>query len=121
MAIAGQAYTPNKRRMRRMLGMYLHYADYLRRISFKSKKPHFSVPSNFKYDPTEKGHFSNLAGKSLGDFLAKKLSGAVLTFNYEASMKKRGTPIVGSRPDLLCIRRDSSYFALEAKGYTESQ
>lgn len=69
-------------------------------------------------DPTELGDFSTLAGRAIGDYLAKNLLNAKLSHNYEAVMHILGYPINGPRPDFYCVT-DNEQFALEAKGYTK--
>ena len=117
LAIAGQGYLPSLKRYIRTFGMLCHYIEYLNSSSLNSSK--FSLPPQIRRDPTEKAQFSNLAGKAIGDFLSKRLSGAKVTHNYEAAMTGAGFPISGSRPDLYCIG-DNFQFAVEAKGFSRS-
>lgn len=115
LAIAGQGYAPRPNKLFRTLGMVLHYSYYLQRRSFYEN--HFSEPPFQLSDPTEKGQFSNLAGKAIADFLSKRINKSRLTVNYEAEMRLRGIPVAGPRPDLLAYSPTST-FAIEAKGYT---
>jgi len=114
LAIAGQGYAPRPQKLMRTLGMLLHYSYYLQRRSFNND--HFSQPPIQLSDPTEKGQFSNVAGKAIADFLSKRINHSLYTVNYEAEMRIRKMPIKGSRPDLIAYNQTSK-FALEAKGY----
>jgi len=116
LAIAGQGYMPTLKKFWRTLGMFLVYAEYLDICRFYNKNA-FSIPVGYFYDPTEKNHFSNLIGKAIADFLAKTISHAQITLNYEAEMKKRNMKIKGKRPDLFCIAKPYT-FSIEAKGYS---
>ena len=121
-AIAGQKYAPHPRKILRALGMLLHYQDYLQRGSFNNNK--FSEPPINISDPTEKGQFSNLAGKAIADFLSKRIDNSSFTINYEAAMRIKGIPLSVNgkqvrRPDLLAFNQKSEEtFAIEVKGYT---
>jgi len=115
LAIAGQGYAPRPNKLFRTLGMAFHYSYYLQRHSFYEN--HFSEPPFQLSDPTEKGQFSNLAGKAIADFLSKRINNSRLTVNYEAEMRLRGIPVAGPRPDLFAYSPTST-FAIEAKGYT---
>jgi len=115
MAFSGQGYAPLPHKLMRIIGMFIHYSHYLRRHEFYSNR--FSVPPNPLYDPTEKGQFSNIAGKAIADFLSKKINDSLITVNYEAAMKLRSMPIKGTRPDLIAYSQNSM-FAIEAKGYS---
>jgi len=117
MAIAGQRHAPSSHKILKTIGMFFQFGYYLQSNSLKNDK--FSLPPNYLYDPTEKGQFSNIAGKAIADFLAKKIDNAIHTVNYEAAMKMKGMPITGSRPDLLAFTNKST-FAIEAKGYSRS-
>ncbi|MHA8070180.1 hypothetical protein ACS6L2_12915 [Aquirufa ecclesiirivi] len=117
LAIAGQGYAPKINKLIRTLGMVMHYSFYLQRDSFYNN--HFSEPPIKLSDPTEKGQFSNLAGKAIADYLSKRINNSQLTINYEAEMRLRGIPVTGPRPDLLAYSPNSnSTFAIEAKGYS---
>jgi hypothetical protein len=115
LAIAGQWYLPALKYYTRIIGIFLHYVEYLDRTTLNSSK--FSLPPTIRRDPTETGQFSNLVGKGIGDFLSKRLSGAKVTHNYEAAMILQGIPLSGSRPDLYCIG-EAFQFAVEAKGFS---
>ena len=117
MAIAGQKYAPSSHKILKIIGMFLQFDYFLQSSSLRNNK--FSIPPNNLYDPTEKGQFSNIAGKAIADFLAKKIDNALYTVNYEAAMKMKGMPILGSRPDLLAFTGNST-FSIEAKGYSRS-
>jgi hypothetical protein len=115
LAIAGQGYAPRPQKLMRTLGMLLHYSYYLHRTAFYNNR--FSEPPISISDPTEKGQFSNVAGKAIADFLSKRINQSLYTVNYEAEMRLRKMPIRGSRPDLIAYNRTAK-FALEAKGYS---
>jgi hypothetical protein len=115
LAIAGQGYLPSVKYYTRTVGLFLHYIEYLKFQDISAS--HFSEPPPVRRDPTEKGDFSTLAGKGIADFLAKKLSGAKVTHNYESAMTIAGFKVTGKRPDLYCIGTDFQ-FGLEAKGYS---
>lgn len=114
-AIAGQGYLPSIKYYTKIFGIFFHYIEYLKLNALNASR--FSLPPPIRHDPTEKGQFSNLVGKGLGDFLSRQLSGAKVTHNYEAAMTLAGIPVSGNRPDLYCIG-DTFQFALEAKGYS---
>lgn len=122
MAIAGQRYAPKPQKLFRTLGMLCHYSNYIQRQSFNNDK--FSEPPIELSDPTEKGQFSNLAGKAIADFLSKRIDNSIFTVNYEAAMRTNVPPIPLSingvqvkRPDLLAFTSNSK-FAIEAKGFS---
>ena len=117
MAIAGQKYAPKIHKIGKTIGMFFQFSYYLQSNSLKHDK--FSLPPDYLCDPTEKGQFSNIAGKAIADFLAKKIDNAIHTVNYEAAMKIKGMRITGSRPDLLAFTNKST-FAIEAKGFSRS-
>ena len=117
MAIAGQGYAPTSKRVFKIFGMFLQYSYFLQSNALKQDK--FSLPPHNIYDPTEISHFSNIAGKGIADFLAKKIDKALYTVNYEAAMKIKKIPITGSRPDLLVFKNNET-FAIEAKGYSRN-
>lgn len=114
MAVAGQGYFPHIKKLRKTQGMFLRFEDYLHYNSLKQN--HFSTPNGYAYDPTDMGEFSTVVGKAFADYLVKDIDSAKLTFNYEASMRKRNLPITGSRPDLLGFRSNFTKIAIEAKG-----
>lgn len=116
LAIAGQAYAPRPQKIIRSVGMYLSYSYYIQKKAFN--KDHFSEPPIQLSDPTEKNHFSNLAGKAIADFLSKQIDQSIFTVNYEAAMRLRNIPIKGCRPDLLAYKPNGNIFAIEAKGYS---
>ncbi len=118
LAISGQGYAPSPKKFMRTISMFIHYSSYLQRTEFYNDK--FSEPPMQLSDPTEKGQFSNLAGKAIADFLSKKIDGSLLTVNYEAAMRIKGMPIFGQRPDLLAFKKGGTCFALEAKGLSGS-
>ncbi|MEK8048126.1 hypothetical protein [Ideonella margarita] len=94
--------------------MYFHeYFDFSSGWSgFRPLPPHLT-------EPTDAGDFSTIAGRAIGDFLAKSLLDAKLSFSYEAAMTMMGFPLVGGRPDLYCVT-NTEQFALEAKGYSRA-
>ena len=114
-AMAGQGFAPKPSKLFRTLGMALHYSNYIQRDSFYNNR--FSTPPDILSDPTEKGQFSNLAGKAIADYLSKRIDNSLLTVNYEAEMRLRGIPLLGQRPDLLAYTSSTTRFAIEAKGY----
>ncbi len=114
LAFSGQG-APSPKKFIRVISMFLHYSSYLKRTEFYNGR--FSEPPIQLSDPTEKGQFSNLAGKAIADFLSKKIDGSLLTVNYEAAMRVKGMPILGQRPDLLAHTKNAC-FAIEAKGFS---
>lgn len=118
LGIAGQGYAPTIKKLNRILGMFLHYSPFMKLHDFN--KHHFSNPCPLFYDPTEKSHFSNLAGKAIADFLSKRIDKSIYTVNYEAVMKIKGIPIKGKRPDLIAFTSNKKTFAIESKGYSGS-
>ena len=120
LAIAGQGYAPAPRKLLRTIAMFLHYSYYTRSGAFNNDR--FSEPPVALSDPTEKGQFSNLAGKAIADFLSKRIDRSFFTVNYEAAMRLNRIPlsIAGrqvKRPDLLAFTANST-FAIEAKGFS---
>ncbi|WP_339786821.1 hypothetical protein NSQ38_02575 [Paenibacillus sp. FSL R7-0313] len=115
LGIAGQGYAPKPQKLIRTISMFLHYSSYIQRKAFYEDR--FSEPSIELSDPTEKGQFSNLAGKAIADFLSKRIDQSIFTVNYEAAMKMKGMALKGGRPDLFAFKK-SGMFALEAKGYS---
>lgn len=114
MAVAGQGHFPRPAKLFRTLGMFLHYSSYIRRDAFRANR--FSEPPLRFSDPTEKGHFSNIAGKAIADFLSKRIDRAIVTLNYEAAMRQRRMTLRRvRRPDLLAFTQNGQ-FAIEAKG-----
>ena len=82
----------------------------------------FSEPPIGLSDPTDKGQFSNLAGKTIADFLSKRINRSLYTVIYEAAMRLRSMPLsMGGkqvrRPDLLAFAPNAT-FAIEAKGFS---
>jgi len=108
-----RGYSPRLSKLFKILGMFFHYSNYIRRNAFKNDR--FSEPPTVLSNPTEKSQFSNLAGKALADFLSKKIDNSLYTVNYEAVMKILRYKIKGQRPDLIAFS-PQSMFALEAKG-----
>lgn len=113
LAIAGQGYAPRPQWLLRTIGMLFHYGFYIQRQAFYSNR--FSEPPTSLSDPTEKGQFSNLAGKAIADFLSKRIDNSLYTVNYEAVMRLQGQKLKGQRPDLVAYS-PTSMFAIEAKG-----
>lgn len=116
MAISGQGFIPSIRKFKRMLGKFFIYSDYLRYSSYQNSS--FSKPPIFLYDPTSTAQFSNIAGKSIADFLGKRLDGAIISFNYDAALKMLGFKVQSRRPDLLCAN-SLDIFSIEAKGLSK--
>jgi hypothetical protein len=121
-AIAGQRYAPSTQKFFRTIGMFFHYSQYLRNDGFNNNR--FSLPPRNLSDPTEKGQFSNLAGKAIADYLSKQIDRSIYTVNYEAAQRILRRTIRGERPDLIAFRQNSAgrniMFAIECKGYTGS-
>lgn len=115
LAIAGQGYAPKPQKLLRLIAMFFHYSNYIQRQSFNNNR--FSEPPIQLSDPTEKGQFSNLAGKAIADFLSKRIDNSIFTVNYEAAMRLRCMPLNVGRPDLLAYKKNEM-FAIEAKGYS---
>lgn len=115
LAIAGQGYAPRPQKLIRTIAMFFHYSNYIQRQAFNNDR--FSEPPIQLSDPTEKGQFSNLAGKAIADFLSKRIDQSIYTVNYEAAMRLRGLPLNVTRPDLLAFKQNAM-FAIEAKGYS---
>lgn len=115
LAVAGQGYAPKPQKLIKTIAMFFHYSYYLKRQSFNNDQ--FSQPPIELSDPTEKGQFSNLAGKAIADFLSKRIDQSIFTVNYEAAMRLRNMPLNVGRPDLIAYKQNSM-FALEAKGYS---
>lgn len=118
LGIAGQGYAPKLNKLQRIVGMFFLFRTYMRRNDFY-KNDRFSQPPIRFSDPTEKGQFSNLAGKAIADFMSKRINKSILTVNYEAAMKIKGFAIKGSRPDLIAYT-NSNKFAIECKGFDSS-
>lgn len=118
MGIAGQGYAPKLNKIQRVIGMFFVFRSYLRRNEFYGQNKFSEPPIRFS-DPTEKAQFSNLAGKSIADYLSKKIDNSILTVNYEAAMRLKGFPIKGSRPDLIAFTNNKT-FAIESKGFDSS-
>ncbi|NMM49822.1 hypothetical protein [Marinigracilibium pacificum] len=117
-SIAGMGYAPKLEKINRVLGLFFLFRNYLRRNEFYNYNKFSTPPKRFS-DPTEKSQFSNLAGKAIADYLSKQLDESLFTVNYEAAMKLRNLPIIGSRPDLIAFN-SSKMFAIECKGYSKS-
>lgn len=122
LAVAGQGYAPKPQKLIRTLAMFFHYSYYTQRQAFYNDR--FSQPPIQLSDPTEKGQFSNLAGKAIADFLSKRIDQSIYTVNYEAAMRVHNPIIPLSvngrqvrRPDLLAYTSNSR-FAIEAKGFS---
>lgn len=115
LGIAGQGYAPRPQKLIRTIAMFFHYSYYMQRHAFYNDR--FSEPPIQLSDPTEKGQFSNLAGKAIADFLSKQIDQSIFTVNYEAAMRVLGMPLNVSRPDLLAFKQNSM-FAIEAKGFS---
>ncbi len=112
LAVAGMGFEPRWTKFMRFLGSMLLYSPYMRKFS----EGHFDDPFQ---DPTEKGQFSNIAGKAIADFLSKRIDQSIMTVNYESALKILRLPVQGERPDLIAFRGSPPYrFTIEAKGYT---
>jgi len=123
LGIAGQGYAPRPQKLIRTIAMFFHYSYYMQRQAFNNDR--FSEPPIQLSDPTEKGQFSNLAGKAIADFLSKRIDQSIFTVNYEAAMRMHNPPIPlvingrqVRRPDLLAYTSNSR-FAIEAKGFSD--
>jgi hypothetical protein len=117
MAMAGQRYRFTPKKLLRAIGMFLHYSYYIQRRAFDNDR--FSEPPEPLSDPTEKGQFSNLAGKAIADFLSKRIDKSIFTANYEAAMRVKKIKLKGPRPDLIAYSKTST-FAIEVKGRAQS-
>jgi hypothetical protein len=119
MACAGFDFAPRPKRLFKTVGMLLHYSDYLNSSSLGVNR--FSEPEPSYSDPTEKGQFSNIAGRAIADFLSKRIYDAIFSVTYEAGLKVIGKHISNrkkdKRPDLWEFSLDKGAFAVEAKGY----
>ncbi len=120
--MAWQWYGISLRKLRRIFGMFFHYIDYLNPIIFGGENG-FSQPLREFSDPTEKAQFSNLAWKTIADFLSRKINNSIFSINYEAAMRILGMPIQWRRPDLFVYRNieDWEFFAIESKWFSRSQ
>lgn len=116
MAMAGQGFMINPKRLLRTLAMLVHYSAYMQRRPFYQNN-RFSEPPALFSDPTEKAQFSNLAGKAIADFLSKRIDNSLMTIGYEGLMRFHNHPINVSRPDLIAFTPNST-IAMEAKGRT---
>ncbi len=117
-SIAGMGYAPKLEKISKIIGLFFLFRNYIRRDEFYNHNKFSTPPTRFS-DPTEKGQFSNLAGRAIADYLSKQLNNSLLTVNYEAAMKLHNLPITGSRPDLIAFN-SSKVFAIECKGYSKS-
>ncbi|HHV84539.1 MAG TPA: hypothetical protein GXX42_01805 [Petrimonas sp.] len=115
LAIAGQGYAPRPQKLIRTFAMLFHYSYYIQQQAFNNNR--FSEPPIQFSDPTEKGQFSNLAGRAIADFLSKRIDQSIFTVNYEAAMRLRGMRLNVGRPDLLAYTQNAM-FAIEAKGFS---
>lgn len=115
LAIAEQGFAPRPQKLIRTLSMFFHYRYYVQRQAFNNNR--FSEPPMQLSYPTEKGQFSNLAGKAIADYLSKRIDQSIFTVNYEAAMRLRNMPLNVGRPDLLAYKQNSM-FAIEAKVYS---
>ncbi|MCW4011723.1 MAG: hypothetical protein NWF07_01895, partial [Candidatus Bathyarchaeota archaeon] len=117
MAIAGQHYQPKLSKLKKMIGYFFVFSDFLNNDDFQQNK--FSSPNMQIYDPTQKSFFSNLAGKSIADYIAKEYYDTRFTLSYESVLQGYGYPIQGSRPDLYCVSNNRlADFSIECKGYS---
>jgi len=113
-ALAGQGNLPEPEALRRAIGAFLFYCDYLNPDHLSAGA--FGQPPTNRQDPTEKNQFSNQAGKALADLFARRYLGAKISQSYEAAMAVRRIRIKGRRPDFLCDT-GAQMIAVEAKGY----
>lgn len=118
MTMAGQGYILNPGKLIKSLAKLVNYSAYMQRRPFYQNN-RFSEPPMLFRDPTEKGQFSNLAGKAIADFLSKRIDNSFMTINYEGAMSYHKQPIRGSRPDLIAFSPNTT-FAIEAKGREQS-
>lgn len=115
--VAGQGRMPTVTTWKEMFGNNFSYGRFFRTRFFRHFA--FRAPAGDRYDPTAQGDFSTLVGKAFADILAKRLSGATLTFGYEAALKEAGHSLAGQRPDMFCVS-PASTFAIEAKGFNDA-
>ena len=111
LAISGMDHMPKLYKFTRFIGMSFLYWEFLRDFS----KNKFSKP--LSGDPTFKGHFSNLAGLAIADFLVRRIDNATHTFNFESITGIQNK----KRPDLIAINTQN-YNALfvESKGWSKT-
>lgn len=115
MAMAGQGYMLNPKKLLKTLAMMVHYSAYMQKRPFYQDN-RFSEPPMLFRNPTEKGQFSNLAGMAIADFLSKRIDNSYMTINYEGLMSVHGHSLYKvKRPDLIAFS-PNSFFAIEAKG-----
>lgn len=86
--VAGMGFAPTTKKLRKIFSSFLYFCPYLNPDFLNKGK--FSQPNPKWADPTEKGHFSNIAGKAIADFLAKRIDNCSFTVTYEAAMRKAG-------------------------------
>lgn len=124
LAVSGMGYMPRLNKIFRGIGIFFSYYPFINEISHKFPFAYKFLPYNSHYpslaDPTERGHFSNLVGKAISDFLAKRIDKAIITLNYEAVMKNKSYPINGPRPDLIAFKNNNERFSIEAKGLSKA-
>ena len=116
--LAGAGFVSRKDELRKALAALTYFESYFPNDAEETK--YFLKPQGWEYDPTQVAHFSNIVGKALADKFFKKYVGGIISFNYEAVMKSQNFPIQGKRPDLYGISNKGEYFAIEAKGYSQT-
>jgi hypothetical protein len=99
------------------MGALAWYWDFVQPIAHGADW--FGEPIPILRDPTLKGHFSNLAGRALADFLGREIETSWATLSYEGVLIHSGLSATGQRPDLLAVN-PWRVVALEAKGYTKT-
>ncbi|MFS9275917.1 hypothetical protein QM453_09310 [Streptococcus mitis] len=116
--LAGAGFVPRKDVLRKALAALTYFESYFPNDAEETE--YFLKPQGWEYDPTQVAHFSNIVGKALADKFFRKFVRGIISFNYEAVMKSRNIPIQGKRPDLYGISNKGKYFAIEAKGYSQT-
>ena len=116
--LAGAGFVPRKDKLRKALAALTYFESYFPNDAEETK--YFLKPQGWEYDPTQVAHFSNIVGKALADKFFKKYVEGIISFNYEAVMKSQNFRIQGKRPDLYGLSRRGEYFAIEAKGYSQT-
>ncbi|MDO4667953.1 MAG: hypothetical protein Q4A90_08965 [Streptococcus sp.] len=112
-------YSPNNL-VRKGQAFLTYYEDFFDVGNFLQAES-FSEPQAYAYDPTYIAQFSNIIGKIHTNIMFKRLSGGIITFNYEGWAKMNSKTLTGSRPDLVGVDRNNKYFSLESKGWKKNK
>ena len=114
---AGFGYGKTIESLFRGVGAVMYFYDYFD-LEWWALKGFKKPPAKIN-EPTSLGHFSNILGKAIGDFLVKKVYDVQVSIHYESEMVLRQEVISGSRPDLYCIGTNEQ-IAVECKGSSRS-